>query len=163
MLNLNATASLDLARLTFPDMSMPVIPKVERPHAVTHQILGPVGPSVSGQASKRVEELKTFVRLKMIGRHKGLIITYKDIEHLFQGIPDVVTAHHGDIAGDDTHRDYDFLLVIGGAFADYEDAASIAAGRGAGAVPIASPVPVTRVAALADGSGGQNAGHHGLR
>ena len=49
----------------------------------------------------------------MIGRSKGLVIVYKDIEHEFQGIPDV-EADHGDIAGDDTHRDDDFRLVIGG-------------------------------------------------
>jgi hypothetical protein len=152
LLNLNATPSLDLARLTFPDMTMPEIPKAARPHAETHQILGRSGRRYLEKHPKRVEEIRAFVRLKMIGRQRGLIVVYKDIEHLFQGIPGVATMHHGDLAGDDTHRDCDFLLVIGGSFANYEDAASIAAGRGAGAVPIVAPVPVTRIATLADGT-----------
>ena len=151
VLNLNATANLDLTRQTFPEMVMPPIPKAERHHAATHQILGRWGGYHLGERTKLIADIRTFITLKMIGRSKGLVIVYKGTEHLFQGIPNVDTAHHGDIAGDDTHRDYDFLLVIGGAFANYEDVASIAAGRGAGAVPIEQPVPVTRVATLTDG------------
>ena len=149
VLNLNATANLELARLMFSDI---VMPRAERLHASTHQVLGRWGRRYLAKHPKIIAELRAFIRLKMIGRRKGLVVVYKDIKHLFQGIPDVETAHHGDILGDDTHRGHDFLLVIGGAFADHADTASIAAGRGAGAVPIAPPVPVTRIATLASGT-----------
>ena len=152
VLNLNATADLDLARLALPEMTKPTIPKAERPHAETHQIIGPSGQRGLKRNSKRVEAIREFVQLQMIRHRKGLIITYKDIEDQFQGIPNVVTMHHGDLAGSDLHRDIDVLFVIGGPFAGYEDAASIAAGRGAGAVPIIKPVPVTRIATLTDGT-----------
>ena len=46
VLNLNATANLDLARLTFPNITMPVMPKAERPHAANVSYWG--APDASG-------------------------------------------------------------------------------------------------------------------
>ena len=148
---LNATANLDLARPTLPDFIMPPMPKAER-RTRKRIKYWPLGRLPLWERTKLIADLRTFITLNMMGRRRGLVIVYKGAEHHFTGIPNVDTAHHGDIAGDDSHRDYDFLLVIGGAFADYEAVAAVAAGRGNGAVPIVQSRPVTRVATLTDGT-----------
>jgi len=152
VLNLNATANLKDVRLVFPTAVMPPVPRAERPFAVTHQVLGRWGRRNLERNPERVAELRDFIRMQMIGRRTGLVIAYKDIEHLFQGIPGVETEHHGDIAGDDRYRHYDFLMVIGGGFASPEAIAAIAAARGAGAVSVRPPVPMTHVAMLTSGA-----------
>jgi hypothetical protein len=152
VLNLNATAILEDVRLVFPTAVMPEVPRAERPYAETHQVLGRWGRRNLANNPKRIAELKEFVRMQMTGRSTGLVITYKDIEHLFKGIPGVQTEHHGNIAGDDRYRDCDFLMVIGGGFASPAAIAAMAAGRGAGAVTTANPVPTTRIAQLTSGT-----------
>jgi hypothetical protein len=151
VLMLNATARVEDARRVFPDAEPGGVPRAEAPHALVHQRTGCFGRRFLEAHPERIAELRDFIRMIMIGKTFGLVITHQSIEHLFQGIPGVITAHHGDIAGSDQYAHVEAIFIIGGSFPGPAAVADIAAARGGGAVRMANPRRMTRVARLVSG------------
>jgi hypothetical protein len=93
-----------------------------------------------------------LIKVMMLGKPQGMAAGHLAHEDKFAGIPELLTEHHGNLAGSNEHQDAEIGFIIGGAFPDPADVLSIAAARGAGALLPTAPVPTKRAALLTSGA-----------
>jgi DNA primase len=155
VLMLNASGRIDDVRRVFPSAEVAEVPQAIWPHCAVHQIIGGFGRSTLARNKRRIEELRDFVTVSMMGKQQGMLAVHMAHEEAFTGIDGVLTEHHGNLAGSNDHELAHIGFVIGGAFPSSNDVASIAAARGGGAVKATAPRPVKRSALVASGSGTQ--------
>ena len=151
VLMLGATSRIADIRRAFPDARLAGIERAAEPHSTVHQIVGGFGRSTLARHKTRLAELRDLINVATMGKDVGLVVTHLSCEDQFAGMPGIVTAHHGNIAGHDVYRDVDAAFIIGGAFASPAAIASLAAARGGGAVAVAKPTKVMRSALLTSG------------
>jgi hypothetical protein len=151
VLMMDATGRLDDVQRVF-DSELAEAPRAAWPHCEVHQITGGFGRSTMARHKTRLAELRDFSALSTMDEPAALVVTHKSAEDTFMGMPGIVTAHHGAIAGLDAHAMVDAAFIIGGTFASPEDVASIAAARGGGAVAVARPERAMRAALLTSGA-----------
>lgn len=125
VLHLDATLRPDLASVVLPGIEVSTI-TAAAPHQHVRLIHGPFGKSTLCQDGRgaaverqrrtnRLQEVVDYVRWHAL-RHGGgrcLVITYKDIEQAFAGIPGVETAHYNAVAGLDAWGDIACLFLVG--------------------------------------------------
>ena len=148
---LSATARLDDVRRMFPDATQADIPQPKLEHQSVFQILGGFGKGPLSCAVK-LAALVDDVRLKALSSAATLVLVHQQHEAAFQGIPGVVTRHHGDISGDDDFGSFDLIIQIGGPFASAKVIAELATARSGRPVEIARAVRAPCHAVLEDGS-----------
>lgn len=125
VLHLDATLRPALARTILPALTMRVI-EAAAPQMSVRLVTGSFGkgaicPDPRGHGdetlrrSNRLRECVDHVRWQAARVAPGqvLVVTYKDCEAAFAGIPNVVTAHFNAIAGLDAYRDVRLLITIG--------------------------------------------------
>jgi hypothetical protein len=85
------------------------------------------GPDENRRRRNRLQECVDHVRWEAARVSPGrvLVVTYKQIEPAFAGIPGVVTGHFKAIAGLDTYKDVALLIVIGRPLPGEEDIANL--------------------------------------
>lgn len=122
MLLLDATMPVDLVRQFLPRIN--ILANVQPPatHQTVHQVVGGWGKTSISPSKKatdeenrhreyRVAELADFCRLNSGGN--ALVVTYQDIEPMFDAKPDIRTGHFNNILGLDKYGDVRSLFVIG--------------------------------------------------
>ena len=134
-----ATSRITDIRRAFPDARLAGIERAAQPHSTVYQIVGGFGRSTLSRHKTRLAELRDLINVATMGKDVGLVVTHLSCEDQFAGMPGIVTAHHGNIAGHDVYRDVDAAFIIGGAFASPAAIASLAAARGA--APLLWPSP----------------------
>ena len=149
----SATTRHDRARLLFPDIEIHDPGQLPTPHQHIHQFIGAWGKSAFARRPEKITEMVDTVRLAMLGRQSGLVITHQDTEHAFTGIPNTKVLHHGNVAGDDDFRAVEALFVIGGPFAPPGAIAKIASAEARCRVPYATPVRTPCVGLMEAGHG----------
>jgi hypothetical protein len=84
-------------------------------------------PDENRRRRNRLQECVDHVRWEAarVGTGRVLVVTYKQIEPAFAGIPGVVTGHFKAIAGLDTYKDVALLIVIGRPLPGEEDIANL--------------------------------------
>jgi hypothetical protein len=147
----SATARADRVRKFFPTLEHVTPPAPALPHQRVHQILGAFGKSAT---AKKIDDIVTDVRLKALGK-SALVIVHQCQEAAFQGLPGIVTRHHGDVAGDDDYGDVDMVFQIGGPFPDQDDIALAASAETSHRIPRANPVRTPCAGLMVDGIGVQ--------
>jgi hypothetical protein len=152
VLMLNATGRAEDLRRVFPSAEAPEMPRARWENFEVHQILGGFGRSTLARHPTRLQEMRDLLTVTMMGKQRSMVAIHKPCEDAFAGISGVATEHHGNLAGSNDHQDADIGFVIGGAFADSKEVASIAAARGAGAVMPRPPGRVNRAALLISGT-----------
>ncbi len=147
VLHLDATLRLEIARTLLPRLEMTEI-AAEAPHMQLRLVAGPFGKGSlcdSRQANEaerkrranRLRECVDYVRWHARRCARTLVVTYKDIETAFAGIPGVEVAHFNAIAGLDVYRHVDLLIVIGRPLPGTEDLGRLSAAL-FGHVPVGS-------------------------
>lgn len=123
VLHLDATLRPALARTLLPDLGVTEI-AAATPNMQLRLITGPFGkgslcdspraaPVERKRRANRRAESVDYVRWHARRFKRTLVVTYKDIEAEFVGIPGVEVAHFNAIAGLDVYRDVGLLIVIG--------------------------------------------------
>ncbi len=122
ILILDATGRLDILKqfLPNPDRHYPMWPELEllaqerpaAPHMTVHQVVGPLSKTSLDNRPALRRELRDWVALKVAGA-PALVITHKDFEDDFRGLPNVEVAHFGKIAGRDSWGHVRYLFIIG--------------------------------------------------
>jgi hypothetical protein len=125
VLLLDATLRPELARSVLPNLSITEIDAVA-PHMSVRLVTGSFGKGQLCPGSRlddaeaqrrrnRLAEVMDYVRwqARRVVPDRVLVVTYKDIEDAFSGIPGVETAHFNAIAGLDAYRDVRLLIVVG--------------------------------------------------
>jgi hypothetical protein len=123
VLHLDATLRFELARTLLPDLEVSEI-AAATPNMHLRLITGPFGkgslcdgpradPAERQRRANRRAECVDYVRWHARRFKRTLVVTYKDIEAEFAGIPGVEVAHFNAIAGLDLYRDVGLLIVLG--------------------------------------------------
>jgi hypothetical protein len=151
-LMLNATGRIGDVRRVFPSAEALEMSRAKWEHFEVHQIVGGFGRSVLARHPTRLQELHDLMAVAMLGKRQGMVAVHMPHEDAFTGLRGVATVHHGNLAGSNDHQDADIGFIIGGAFADAKDVASIAASRGGGAIVPKAPGRTMRAALLTSGA-----------
>ncbi|HMR36561.1 hypothetical protein [Amaricoccus sp.] len=123
ILHLDATLRPGLALRVLPGLEV-VEAEAAMPHMELHLVAGSFGkgvlcpdPALSAteaqRRANRLEEVVTYVRWLARRLSPVLVVTYKDCEDAFAGIPGVSTGHFNAIAGLDGYRGVRLLVVVG--------------------------------------------------
>jgi hypothetical protein len=123
ILHLDATLRLAIAKRLVPRLEVHEI-AASAPHMNVRLVAGSFGKSTlcadsragkveNQRRANRLAECVDYVRWHAARGGRTLVITYKDCESAFAGIPKVETAHFNAIAGLDRYREVDRLIVIG--------------------------------------------------
>lgn len=137
VLHLDATLRLELARTLLPDLEVSEI-AAATPNMHLRLITGPFGkgslcdgpradPAERQRRANRRAECVDYVRWHARRFKRTLVVTYKDIEAGFAGIPGVEGAHFNAIAGLDVYRDVGLLIVLGRPLPGTDDLARLSA------------------------------------
>jgi hypothetical protein len=152
ILMLDGTGSLDIVRHFFPQTELLAADRPVSPFVTTHQIIGGLSKTRLRRYPERVHEVVDFVRLKA-GGAKALVICHAEHEEKFEGIPNLIAAHHGAIAGRDDLKDVDHVFVLGSPQANPEATRTMAVQLTGRPIPLEDPVRALRGVLMADGSG----------
>ena len=125
VLHLDATLRPELARSVLPRLQVTEI-DAEAPHMTLRLITGGFGktaiigdshasPEENARRAHKLSDVVAHVawEARRVRPGRTLVITYKDCEAEFEGIPGVVTAHFNAIAGLDAWKDVGLLIVVG--------------------------------------------------
>lgn len=126
LLHGDATMEIELVQHHLPEITMGLSLDVLAPHERITQIVGlAVGkkilalsadkekrPEFHAKQQARRDRLRKLVIHLARGR-RTLVISQKDVEEVFAGIPNVETAHYGAIEGLDRYGDVEVLITIG--------------------------------------------------
>jgi hypothetical protein len=125
ILHLDATLRPELVETVLPGLAVTDI-TAEAPHMTMTAICGSFGKSTVVEDPKasaaenqrrrnRLNECVDYVRWQAarVAPGRVLVVTYKQIEAAFAGIPGVETGHFKAIAGLDIYKDIALLIVIG--------------------------------------------------
>ena len=125
ILHLDATLRPDLARTVLPGLEVHEI-EAAAPHMSLRLVVGsfgksalcagarprPGGSAAAGEPARRGRRLRRW-QARRVAPGRVLVVTYKDCEAAFAGIPGVEVAHFNAIAGLDAYRDVRLLVVVG--------------------------------------------------
>lgn len=161
MVHLDATLRAELAGTVLPNLQVREV-AAEATHMWMKLVAGSFGkttlvPDRHADAAElrrranRLAECVDYVRWHAARFKSVLVITYKDVEATFDGIPGVATAHFNAIAGLDAYCDVELLIVIGRPLPRDSDLARLSAAY-FGYVPEGGYRPVLRGVRLRDGS-----------
>lgn len=125
ILHLDATMRKELAETVLPGLNVVEI-TAAMPHLHLKAVQGRFAKGTLIQDAKadhdenkrranRLRECVDYVRwhARRVAPGRTLVVTYKDIEAAFVGIPGVVTGHFKAIAGLDIYKDVALLVVLG--------------------------------------------------
>lgn len=125
VLHLDATLRTELAATILPGLEVTEI-SAAMPHMALTLVQGSFGktslchdpraaPGENQRRANRLRECVDYVRwqTKRMSPGRVLVVTYKDCEAAYSGIPGVEVAHFNAIAGLDIYRDVALLIVIG--------------------------------------------------
>lgn len=137
ILHLDATLRPELAQTVLPGLQVIDI-SADAPHMHLTAVLGSfakstlvedpkASPDENRRRRNRLQECVDHVRWEAARVSPGrvLVVTYKQIEPAFAGIPGVVTGHFKAIAGLDTYKAVALLIVIGRPLPGEEDIANL--------------------------------------
>lgn len=138
VLHLDATLRLALAGVVLPELEVTEI-AADAPHMRLRLVTGPFGKgslcdSAGANAAERrrranrLGECVDYVRWHARRFERTLVVTYKDVEPAFDGVPGVEVAHFNAIAGLDLWRDVGLLVVVGRPLPGTDDLARMCGG-----------------------------------
>lgn len=163
VLHLDATLRPELAATVLPGLTATTI-TAAMPHQHLTAVQGrfskttlvadaKADPDENRRRAHRLEECVDYVRwqARRVAPGRTLVVTYKDIEAAFAGIPGVVTGHFKAIAGLDVFKDVALLIVIGRPMPSDGDVANLTSAY-LGHVPSGGYGEVLRGVLMRDGS-----------
>ncbi len=163
ILHLDATLRPQLTETMLPGLTVTEI-SADAPHMHLTAVQGSFGkstlvedpkasPEENRRRCNRLQECVDHVRWEAarVAPGRVLVVTYKQIESAFAGIPGVVTGHFKAIAGLDTFKDVALLIVIGRPLPGEDDIANLTSAY-LGHVPMGGYHKVRRGLLMRDGS-----------